>query len=187
MKLSALFNLAFVANIVTASFIALPSANASTFDEQEIAQENMIAIAVPYHSGYNLVVIEQIPGKDKCWAEQGTTAVAVEPLLMNFDFSGHCRRATDTNGYSLRINGEEKGSDYLLEVVERDNELILVATHRDPDKLPVTIGSTRGKSDGFVKIFLNDGWRFTKRSYEGQELSHFYFSGRTTSTTAETN
>jgi len=176
---SALFSLAFIVNIVTASAIALQPANADTFEEQEVAQENMIAIAVPYHSGHNLVVIEQIPGKDKCWAEQGTPAVAVEPLLMNFDFSGHCRRATDTNGYSLIINGESKSSDYLLEIVEQNKELVLVATQRDADKSPITIGRTRGKSDGFVKIFLDKGWRFTKRSYQGKELSHFHFSGNT--------
>ncbi|MDJ0591736.1 MAG: DUF3747 domain-containing protein [Pleurocapsa sp. MO_226.B13] len=176
MKLSGLLKLTFIANIIAASLIAVPSAKANTFDEKEIAQEQVIAIAAPYRNGYNLVVIEQVPGKDKCWAEQGVSPVQVEPLLLNFDFTGHCRRATDSNGYSIRIGGEEKGSDYLLEIVEQDSELVLIGTQRDPNQAPITIGRTRGKSEGFTKIFLNPGWRFTKRSYQGKELGHFYFS-----------
>ena len=176
MKFSALLKLTFIANIIASTFVALPSANAGTFDEKEIAQDRIIAIAAPYRHGYNLVVIEQAPGKDKCWAEQGITPVAIEPLLMDFDFTGHCRRATDSNGYSVRIGGEERGSDYLLKIVEEDNELILIGTQRDPNQPPIVLGRTHGKSNGVTKIFLNSGWRFTKRSYQGQELSHFYFS-----------
>ncbi len=176
MKSSALLKLTFVFNIIAANFVVMPSANASIFDEKEIDQDKMIAIAAPYRHGYNLVVIEQVPGKDKCWEEQGITPVLVNPLLMNFDFTGHCLRATDSNGYSIRIGGEERGSDYLLKIVEQDNELVLVATQRDPNKAPITIGRTHGKSDTVTKIFLSPGWRFTKRSYQGQELSHFYFS-----------
>ncbi|MEM8828115.1 MAG: DUF3747 domain-containing protein [Cyanobacteria bacterium P01_G01_bin.19] len=176
MKLSALIKLTFVANIIASAVIAMPAANAGTFDEKEIAQDQMIAIAAPYRHGYNLVVIEQIPGKDKCWAEHGVSPVAVEPLLMNFDFTGHCRRATDSNGYSVRMGGEERGSDYLLKIVEQDNELVLIGTQRDPNQAPIVIGRTHGKSEGVTKIFLNPGWRFTKRSYQGKELSHFYFS-----------
>lgn len=178
MKLSTLLKLTFIGNIIAASAIALPSATAGTFDEAEIAQEQMIAIAAPYRNGYNLVVIEQVPDKDQCWAEQGTSPVQVDPLLTTFDFTGHCRRATDTNGYSVRIGGEEKGSDYLLQIVEKDGELLLVGTQRDPNQAPITIGRTRGKTEGFTKIFLNPGWHFTKRSYQGKELSHFYFSDR---------
>lgn len=184
MKFSALLKFTFVANIIAATFIALPSANAGTFDEKEIAQDQMIAIAAPYRHGYNLVVIEQVPGKEKCWAEQGVSPITVDPLLMNFDFTGHCRRATDSNGYSVRIGGEERGSDYLLKIVEQDNELILIGTQRDPNQAPITIGRTHGKSEGVTKIFLNPGWRFTKRSYQGKELSHFYFSDGAASATA---
>lgn len=175
MKFSILLKVAFV-NVIAANFIAIPAVQANTFDEKEIAQEHTIAIAAPYRHGYNLVVIEQIPGKNKCWAEQGTSPVTVDPLLMNFNFSGHCRRGTDSNGYSVRINGEERGSDYLLKIVEQDDELILIGTTRDPNEAPIVIGRTHGKSEGVTKIFLNPGWRFTKRSYQGQELGHFYFS-----------
>lgn len=176
MKFSSLIKLTVIANIFAANFIAMPSTKASTFEEKEMAQEQIIALAAPYRHGYNLVVIEQVPGKDQCWLEQGIAPVAVDALLMNFDFTDHCNRATDSNGYSVRINGEERGTDFLLQVVERDHELLLVATQRDPNQTPLVIGRTNGKSDGITKIMLNPGWDLTKRSYRGKELSHFYFS-----------
>jgi len=176
MKFSALIKLTILANVVAANLFSMSSAKANTFEEQEMPQDRIIAVAAPYRHGYNLVVIEQLPGQDKCWAEQGVAPVAVDALLMNFDFSGHCRRATDSNGYSVRLGGEERGSDYLLKIVEQDNELILLATRRDPNEPPLIIGRTNGRQAGITKIFLNPGWRFTKRSYQGKELSHFYFS-----------
>ena len=175
MKFSALIKFTILANLVAASLFT-SSAKANTFDEKEIAQDRVIAIAVPYRHGYNLVAIEQLPGKNKCWSEQGVAPVAVDALLMNFDFSDHCRRATDSNGYSVRLGGEERGTDYLLEIVEQDNELVLVAAQRDPNQPPLIIGRTKGHYGGITKIFLEPGWRMTKRSYQGQELSHFYFS-----------
>ena len=186
MKFSALLKLTFVANIIASTFIALPNANAETFEEKEISQDRIIAIAAPYRHGYNLVVIEQIPGKARCWAEQGINPVAVNPLLMNFDFTNHCHRATDSNGYSVRMGGEERGSDYLLEIVEKDNELVLIGTQRDPHQPPIIIGRTHGKTEGVAKIFLNPGWHFTKRSYQGKELSHFYFSDSVADMTVQT-
>lgn len=179
MKISALIKLTILANIVAVNLFSIPSAKASIFEEKEIEQDSVIAIAAPYRHGYNLVVIEQLPGKDKCWSEQGIAPVAVDALLMNFDFSDRCVRATDSNGYSVRLNGEERGSDFLLEIVEQDNELILMATQRDPHAAPLIIGRTNGRYGGITKIFLNPGWRLTKRSYQGKELSHFYFSDGT--------
>ena len=185
MKFSALLKLTFVANIIAANFLTLPAAQAGTFDEKEIAQDQVIAIASPYRHGYNLVVIEQVPGKEKCWAEHGISPVTVDPLLMNFDFTGHCRRATDSNGYSVRMGGEEKGSDYLLKIVEQNGELVLIGTTRSGEA-PITIGRTHGTTGAANKIFLNPGWSFTKRSYQGKELSHFYFSDRVGSTAKTT-
>ncbi len=175
MKFSSLLKLFLLANVIVTNFVALKPATASNFDEQEIDQSQVIAIVAPYRHGYNLVVIEQIEGKDQCWKEFGNSPVLIDPLLMNFDFTGHCHRATDTNGYSIRIAGREYGTDYLLNIVEEDGELHLIATNRQQSTL--RIGRTHGQfNGGFAKIFLNPGWRFTKRSYKGQELSHFYFS-----------
>ena len=187
MKISALLKFVLLANVIAANFVSLKPATASTFDEKEMDQNSVIAIASPYRHGYNLVVIEQIEGKDRCWKEFGNAPVIVDPLLMNFDFTGHCRRATDTNGYSIRIAGREYGTDYLLNVVEEGGELHLIATSRDPKQPALRIGSSRGANNGgTTKLFLNDGWRMTKRSYQGKELSHFYFSVRSTSVATQT-
>jgi hypothetical protein len=40
----------------------------------------------------------------------------------------------------------------------------------------ILIGSTKGLSDGFLKIDLKPGWRFTKRTYGDKVLGHFYLS-----------
>ena len=176
MKFSALIKLSVFANVFALNLFSMSIAKADTFEEKEILPEQAIAIAAPYRHGYNLVILEQLPGKDRGWCEQGSSPVAIDPLLMNFDFTGHCRRASDSNGYSVRIGGKEKGTDYLLNIEEQDNELILVATQRDPGQKPLIIGRTHGLQKGISKIFLNPGWRLTKRSYQGVELSHFYFS-----------
>ena len=177
MKFSAILKFFLLVNVIATNFVALKPATANTFDEKEMDQSQVIAIAAPYRHGYNLVVIEQIEGKDQCWKELGNSPVLVDPLLMNFDFTGHCLRATDTNGYSIRIAGQDYSTDYLLNIVEQGGELHLIATNRNHQQSKLRIGRTHGQYNGGVaKIFLNPGWRFTKRSYQGQELSHFYFS-----------
>ena len=182
MKFSALLKFFLFANVIAINFVVLKPATANTFDEKEIDQNQVIAIASPYRNGYNLVVIEQIEGKNQCWRESAGSPVLVEPLLLNFDFTDHCRRATDTNGYSIRIAGQEYGTDYLLDIVKKGGELHLIATNRNSQQSTLRIGRTYGQYNGGVaKIFLNPGWRFTKRSYQGKELSHFYFSGNLTS------
>ena len=177
MKFSALLKFFLFANVIATNFVVLKSVTANTFDEKEIDQSQVIAIAAPYHNGYTLVVIEQLEDKNQCWREFGSSPVLVEPLLMDFDFTGHCRRATDNNGYSIRMAGREYGTDYLLNIVEQGGKLHLIATNRNHQQSKLRIGRTHGQYNGGVaKIFLNPGWRFTKRSYQGQELSHFYFS-----------
>ncbi|WLT37347.1 DUF3747 domain-containing protein [Synechocystis sp. B12] len=49
---------------------SLPPVSASTFTETAIDQTEVIAVARPYGvetTKYDLLVIEQIPGKNKCW------------------------------------------------------------------------------------------------------------------------
>jgi hypothetical protein len=152
---------------------------AATFDEQEIDRNQIIAIARPYGANkYDLLVIEQIPGKKQCWSESGSRPTVVEPLLLKFDFTGHCNRSTDSNGYSIRVDGQDFGLDYLLRIVERNGELFLVGTSRtNPSQRDIVIGRTYGLQRGFLKIHLNAGWRFSKRAYQGKVLGHVYFSG----------
>jgi Protein of unknown function (DUF3747) len=175
-KLTAL--LAFLT--VSSSGIEIDNAFATaTFDEQQIDQNQIIAIARPYGRGkYDLLVIEQIPGKKQCWSESGSNPTLIDPLLLKFDFTGHCSRSTDSNGYSMRIEGRDLGLNYLLRVVERNGELLLVGTSRtSPNQADILLGRTYGMKQGFMKIQLNPGWKFSKRSYQGKVLGHVYFSG----------
>lgn len=157
---------------------SLNPVKAGTFDETAVEQSQFIAIAQPFgDQKYNLIVIEQIPNKQACWSETGSNPVTADILLLNFDFSGHCRRSTDANGYSIRVNGEDLGLQYLLSVVETNGELQLIGTNRvDPRQPQVVVGTSQGLAGAPMKIQLNPGWRFSKRTYQGKVLGHVYFS-----------
>jgi hypothetical protein len=162
--------------LMTLGITSTPAAN---FDEQDIEQTQMVAIARPYGGNkYDLLVLEQIPGKRQCWSESGSNPVMIDPLLLNFDFTGICRRATDSNGYSIRLDGRDLGLDYILRIVERNGELYLVGTPRDSRRPELVVGRTRGMQTGFMKIILEPGWKFSRRAFQGKSLGHFYFSGK---------
>ena len=154
-------------------------AQAVSFQQQEVDQNQFIAIARPYGGNkYDLLILQQIPGKRQCWQESGSNPVLVNPLLLNFDFTGNCERSTDSNGYSIRLNGQDLGLDYLLRVIERNGELVLVGTsRRNGSSEEILIGRTHGLGQGFMKFDLDSGWRFAKRAYAGRTLSHVYLTG----------
>jgi len=164
---------------VLSSILPFNSAQSITFQETEVNQSDFIVVAQPYYGGtkYNLIVVEQIPGKNTCWKENGSNPVNVDLLLLNFDFSGHCRRSTDANGYSIRYNGQDYGLDMLLNLENRNGNLTLVGVNRkNPGEPPIVVGSAQGINGDAMKIHLNPGWRFSKRTYEGKVLGHVYFS-----------
>ncbi|MDY7013330.1 MAG: DUF3747 domain-containing protein [Cyanobacteriota bacterium] len=158
-----------------------PSASASLFDKIEVQQDRFVAIASPFGRGqrrYSLLLVEQVANTRPCWRETGSSPVRVDPLLLNFDFTGVCKRGTDSNGYSIRIDDKDFGGRYLLSIVREGNELLLIGdSMNDPGMPPVIIGRTHGIADGPLKINLNPGWRFTKRTYQGQVLDHVYLTG----------
>ncbi|MEL4896649.1 DUF3747 domain-containing protein [Crocosphaera sp. Alani8] len=168
-----------LAGVTLSSLIPVHLAvEASTFSETALDQDRVTAIARPYGEGkYDLLVIEQIPDKRDCWAESGSNPVLIDPLLLNYDFTGICRRSTDSNGYSIRLDGNDLGLDYLLRLVPRGGELVLVGTPRTAGYSEIVLGSTNGMAQGFMKIDLYPGWQFTKRTYQDKVLGHFYFSG----------
>ena len=179
MKFTPLFRWFSVTAIALAAEIIPLSLQAATFFQQEVNQRDFIAIARPYGDNkYDLLILQQLPGQRQCWQEEGGTPIMVNPLLLNFDFTDICERSTDSNGYSLRIDGQDLGLDYLLRVIERNGELVLVGTNRrDPSMPEVVVGRTRGLQRGFMKIQLDPGWRFTKRTYGNRVLSHVYLTG----------
>lgn len=179
MKMNFSTKFAAIASLLLTSIpLALP-AKASQFTETAVDQTQVIAIARPYGDRkYDLLVIEQIPKKKQCWAESGSMPVMVDPLLLNYDFTGICRRSTDSNGYSVRLDGQDYGLEYLLRIVPRGNELVLVGTSRTGKAPELILGSTQGLQAGFMKIILKPGWQFTKRTFNNKVLGHFYFSGK---------
>jgi N-acetylmuramoyl-L-alanine amidase len=178
MKLKNKLSIAAIASIILSSTFSLFPVQAQTGEEQ-IDQTQVAAIAVPGGRFYNLVVMEQIPGKQQCWQESGSQPTVIDPLWTTFDFTGSCRRGTDSNAYSVRLDGQDTSQDYSLEVVEEGNELQLVAVSRT-DRSRTIVGKTFGKGDGqYLKIYLNPGWKFSKKTFEGKALGHFFFSGDT--------
>jgi hypothetical protein len=140
-------------------------------------------LASPYGNGsYQLLILEQLSNKRPCWSESGSNPTIVDPLLLQFDFSGICGRSTDSNGYSLRMGGRDFGLVYDLNVVRRENDLVLTATNLTDRKAPVIeIGRTNGipPAGQFAKIYLDQGWRLTKRTSGDRELGHVYLTSDT--------
>ncbi len=178
MKTSLRGTVAAIATVLITTIGAGNPAKAATFGQQEVEQDKFIAVASPYgNNKHQLLIIEQVSPKRQCWSESGSNPVTVDPLLLQFDFSGICGRSTDANGYSIRMEEQDLGLQYLLRIVERDGELLLVGSSRTDRTAPdILIGRTRGLANGFAKIFLEPGWRFTKRSYEGKTLGHVYLT-----------
>lgn len=166
----------------TALFSLNPSqGRASVFGNVEVNQNQFVVVASPFgidRQNYQLLIIEQLSRSRPCWREYGSDPVMVEPLLLNFDFTGICSRSTDGNNYSIRIGSEDLGGRYLLSTVRQGNELLLVGSSlREPNTPPIVIGRTRGMGSGYHKIVLDSGWRLTRRTYQGQVLSHLYLTG----------
>lgn len=153
-------------------------ANPSIFSQHEVEPDSIALMATPYSGGYlhQLTILEQLRDEQACWQEQGMSPVVIDPLLLEFDFSGICRRGTDGNGYSIRVNGEDLFSRYTPKIVTKDGELQLVAYPNRPDDTAFLMARSHGPATEFSKLMLEPGWRITKRGYEGEALGHFYIT-----------
>ena len=174
-----------ISTLLTTIFLSINSLSPAkanfTFDEVEIDQNQVIAMAMPLSdlqglSSYKLIILEQRSNQRPCWSESesGLYPILVEPLLLNFNFSGICGRATDSNGYSIRVDGNDLSMSHRLILQNVGSEIKLFGISWRGEKN--LIGRTGGISDGMMKIILEPGWKFTKRSYQEKVLGHFYFS-----------
>ncbi len=171
--------LAAAGTLIASSTLGLSAVKAFQIGETDIDQDQVVAVAIPGRF-LNLAIIEQIPGKEACWKEMGSQPTVVDPLWTTFDFTGSCRRATDSNGYSVRLDGQDTSQNYSLDVVDKGEEIQLVAVSRQ-DRSRTVIGKTFGKAEGkFLKIYLNPGWEFTKKTVDDKVLGHFFLSGNST-------
>ncbi|MDX2213380.1 MAG: DUF3747 domain-containing protein [Oculatellaceae cyanobacterium bins.114] len=155
-----------------------PATAAVRFEQRDVDQSRLIAIAAPVgNTSHQLLILEQLNNNRDCWEETGNSPTMVDPLLLDFDFTGICNRSTDSNGYSLRVGNQDLGLQYSLRVVRQNNDLVLMAiSNRDRTTPPLEIGRTHGYTNGFARIELNPGWRMTKRVYNGQNLAHIYLT-----------
>lgn len=172
--------LAVAASATFAVGATLTEAQAATFSEKEIDQSKFVLVAAPIGSGniHQLLILEQISSEKECWSESGSNPVIVDPLLLNFDFTGLCGRSVDQNGYSIRVDGEDLGGRYLVQIRKTDTDMVLMGI---PDSKAggdqdIELGRTNGKTAGFAKIILDPEWRLTKRSFKKKTLGHVYLS-----------
>lgn len=126
---------------------------------------------------YGLMIIEQKSDDRLCYSTTGSAPTQVEPLLREFDFSGICGRATDTNGYAIRVAGEQVRYDPVLK--EEDGVLVLYAQPsaflRGAEKF--VIGQTDGiAANGYTQVFLKPGWRLTQRTVDGAPRGAVYLT-----------
>ncbi len=180
MKIKSCITKLAVATVLTFA-VALPGATLSIFGKKEVTQDDFIAVAVPTRGGtYLLGIYEQQSNARSCWSESGSNPVRVDLLLLTFDFTGICGRSLDSNGYSIRMADEDLGLNYSLRLQQRGNEVLLLGMPRNLNEPEVVIGRTYGISSEPMKLFLNSGWRYTKRTYEGQTLGHVYVTNNQT-------
>ena len=169
---------------LTIATISLKTAPAiAQMTQQELDVNGVVAVASPYQNGeqHQLLIVEQLSNKRACWSEQKTTTgmmTLINPLLSEFDFSGICGRATDSNGFSVRMGGQDLNWRYALQMIEKDNNLLLIARNTtqkksNPDML---VGRVGGTTADFAKIILEPGWRITRRIADGKLTGHFYLT-----------
>jgi|GEM_PF-1298007 len=177
MKLSLPLKLATTATIGLSAIAPFQAATATEFDEFAVDQSQFVAVAVPFNfRQYKLAIIEQVPGKKSCWQEAGSSPTTVDLQLLQFDHTNDCRKAVDTNGYSLRYNGKDDKVEYTLNLVSANGQLELIADHKDPSQQDLVIGRTNGITEAPMKIELDPAWQFTKRLYNGGAIQHIYMS-----------
>ncbi|MGB3296486.1 MAG: DUF3747 domain-containing protein [Phormidesmis sp.] len=174
---------ALTATAIVGSAIASTSALAQNYGQQSIPADRAVAIAEPVANGrfYRLLVLEQLSDQRACFAEQAGSPTVVEPLLLNFDFSGICGRRSDSNGYSVRIGNEDLSGRYRLQVTRRGSSLVLVALPgvlpgQDGDLPVLEIGRSNGVANDFVKLTLEPGWQISRRTLNGSAQGHVYLS-----------
>ena len=174
---------ALTAATLMGSAIASTSALAQNYGQQTIPADRAVAIAEPVANGrfYRLLVLEQLTDERACFAEQAGSPTVIEPLLLNFDFSGICGRRSDSNGYSVRIGDEDLSGRYRLQVTRRGSDLVLVALPgvlpgQDSDLPVLEIARSNGVANDFVKLTLNPGWQISRRTLNGSAQGHAYLS-----------
>lgn len=141
----------------------------------DVSQFAIVAAPIPGSGRSQLQIYEQLTPSRACFAIKGSAPATVDPLLVNFDFTGICQRYIDSNGYSLRIGNRDLATVYRLSMVREGGDTMLMALPTKPGVGPeVVIGKTRGDAEAFMKLELEPGWTIRRRSWQGRSLGHVY-------------
>ncbi|XGV98782.1 MAG: DUF3747 domain-containing protein [Leptolyngbya sp. BL-A-14] len=166
-----------LATLAFGSLAPMKPAAAALFSKADLDPSKLVLVASPYGSNaHQLLIVEQVSNNRACWSESGTSPTMIDPLLVNFDFTGICGRSTDANGYSIRMGDQDLGMQYSLRVVQRNGDLLLVGMPNTRNAPEIQIGRAGGVTNGFAKLYLNPGWRITRRVYNNQPLGHYYLT-----------
>lgn len=160
---------------------------AQQFGSTPVNADNFLVVAVPGTTSipYRLYIVEQVQSNPPCWsfADSGANRSQVNALWNTFDFSGVCRLQRDSNGYALRLAGQDVGPGARFEINAQGGNLVLQAAPSITSRQRITIGRSNGISPtGFTKINLDPGWSLAKRTFEGQVVSSHlvYFENNAT-------
>ncbi|HEY9818562.1 MAG TPA: DUF3747 domain-containing protein [Candidatus Obscuribacterales bacterium] len=160
--------------LMVAGVGASAPAIAVEFEQQSVPAEDFILVASPVGENHQLLLLQQLSSERACWSEQNGV---VDLLLTSFDFTGICGRSTDSNGYSVRMAGQDLGMDYSLRLMRSSDSLVLMAVpDRDRSAPSFAIGQTNRITTGFAKIYLYPNWYISQRAFNGQTLGHFYLT-----------
>ena len=152
-------------------------AQGSLFNAVSVDESNFVLVSAPIGTGARsqLNIYEQRSNKRPCFAVSGSTPAVVDPLLSTFDFTGICNRSIDGNGYSLRIGGDDLGTQYRLTVVNTGTDMELLATPtRNPSQPTFVVARAGGAGSGFLKLSFEPGWSLKRRAYGEKTLGHIY-------------
>jgi hypothetical protein len=175
-----------LAGLALAGAALLPSAtalaparaqSASLFASRPVDAERFALLARPVaRNDWNLLVLEQLQAQPLCWERRPDGLI--DPTLNRFDFTGICSRYLDSNGYSLRLAGQDLATRYRLRVVQQGNELQLQAfSPNDTTVLVMGRGPLPGRDrDAFVALQLDPGWALERRAFGEQQLNHLYIA-----------
>jgi hypothetical protein len=150
---------------------------AGLFASQPVDPARFAVLGRPVGDGdWNLLVLEQLAPAPRCWTPQADGLV--DPSLNRFDYTGVCSRYLDSNGYSLRIGGQDLATSYRLRLQQQGGVLLLQAlSPNEPTVLVVGRAEVpRRDRDAFVAIQLDPGWELQRRSFGSQTLNHLYFA-----------
>ena len=103
--------------------------------------------------------------------------VVVDPLLTKFDHTGICRWYIDSNGFSLRVGGDDLGTKYRLTVRKTNNDVVLVAVPRSlsaSTHVVARAGGVATAASDFLKLELEPGWKLMRRHYGTRAQGHIY-------------